>query len=50
MNQQGVTFLEVIVVVAILMIVSSLVSPSIQDWRQKQVGLRPESSSDLFQI
>jgi len=36
MNQQGVTFLEVIVVVAILLIVSSLVSPSIQGWRQKR--------------
>lgn len=36
MNQHGVTFLEVIVVIAILMIVTSLVSPSITDWRQKR--------------
>ena len=36
MNQHGVTFLEVIIVIAILMIVSSLVSPSIADWRQKR--------------
>ena len=36
MNQHGVTFLEVIIVIAILMIVSSLVSPSITDWRQKR--------------
>lgn len=36
MNQHGVTFLEVIIVIAILMIVTSLVSPSITDWRQKR--------------
>ena len=36
MNQHGVTFLEVIVVIAILMIVTSLVSPSLGDWRQRQ--------------
>ena len=36
MNQHGITFLEVIVVIAILMIVTSLVSPSIGDWRQKR--------------
>lgn len=36
MNQHGVTFLEVIIVIAILMIVTSLVSPSIADWRQKR--------------
>lgn len=36
MNQHGVTFLEVIIVIAILMIVTSLVSPSISDWRQKR--------------
>uniref|UniRef100_B1XUC4 General secretion pathway protein H n=1 Tax=Polynucleobacter necessarius subsp. necessarius (strain STIR1) TaxID=452638 RepID=B1XUC4_POLNS len=37
MNQHGVTFLEVIIVITILMvIVSSLVSPSITDWRQKR--------------
>ena len=36
MNQHGVTFLEIIVVVAILMIVTSLVSPGIGDWRQRQ--------------
>lgn len=36
MNQHGVTFLEVIIVIAILMIVTSLVSPSITDWRQRE--------------
>ena len=36
MNQHGVTFLEVIIVIAILMIVTSLVSPSVSDWRQKR--------------
>lgn len=36
MNQHGVTFLEVIVVIAILMIVTSMVSPSITDWRLKR--------------
>ncbi|WP_114689376.1 Tfp pilus assembly protein FimT/FimU [Polynucleobacter necessarius] len=36
MNQHGVTFLEVIVVIEILMIVTSLVSPSLGDWRQRQ--------------
>ena len=36
MNQHGITFLEVIIVIAILMIVGSLVSPSISDWRQKR--------------
>ena len=36
MNQQGVTFLEIVVVIAILMITSALVAPSIQDWRQKR--------------
>jgi Tfp pilus assembly protein PilE len=36
MNQHGVTFLEAIIVIAILMIVTSLVSPSIADWRQKR--------------
>ena len=36
MNQHGVTFLEVIIVIAILMIATSLVSPSITDWRQKR--------------
>jgi type II secretory pathway pseudopilin PulG len=36
MNQHGVTFLEVIIVIAILMIVTSLVSPGITDWRQKR--------------
>jgi hypothetical protein len=35
MNQQGASFLEVIVVISILLIVSSLISPSISDWRQK---------------
>ena len=49
MNQQGVTFLEVIVVVAILMIVSSLVSPSIQDWRQKR-ALESDFHAILAQI
>ena len=36
MSQHGVTFLEVIVVIAILMIVTSLVSPSLGDWRQRR--------------
>ena len=36
MNQHGATFLEVIVVIAILMVVTSLVSPNITDWRQKR--------------
>lgn len=36
MNQHGVTFLEVIIVIAILMIVTSLVSPGISEWRQKR--------------
>lgn len=36
MNQHGVTFLEVIIVIAILMIATSLVSPSISDWRQRR--------------
>lgn len=49
MNQQGVTFLEVIVVVAILLIVSSLVSPNIQDWRQKK-ALEADFNSILSKI
>lgn len=49
MNQQGVTFLEVIVVVAILLIVSSLVSPNIQDWRQKR-ALESDFYAVLAQI
>ena len=49
MNQQGVTFLEVIVVVAILMIVSSLVSPNIQSWRQKK-ALESDFHAVLAQI
>lgn len=49
MNQQGVTFLEVIVVVAILLIVSSLVSPNIQDWRQKR-ALESDFHAVLAQI
>ena len=36
MNQHGVTFLEVIIVIAILMIVTAFVSPGITDWRQKR--------------
>lgn len=36
MNEQGVSFLEIIVVVAILMIVGAFVSPSIGDWRGKR--------------
>lgn len=36
MKQTGVSFLEVVVVVAILMIVSSFLAPSITDWRQKR--------------
>lgn len=49
MNQQGVTFLEVIVVVAILLIVTSLVSPNIQDWRQKK-ALESDFYAVLAQI
>lgn len=36
MNQRGVTFLEIIVVVGILAVTSMLVAPSIEDWRQKR--------------
>ncbi len=36
MKQRGVSFLEIIVVVGILMIVSAFVSPSIMDWRSKR--------------
>lgn len=36
MRQRGVSFLEVIVVVAILLIASSFVSPSITEWRSKR--------------
>lgn len=36
MKQRGVSFLEVIVVVAILLVVSAFVSPSIMDWRAKR--------------
>jgi len=36
MKQRGVSFLEIVVVVAILMIVSAFVSPSITDWRGKR--------------
>lgn len=36
MKQRGVSFLEIIVVVAILLIASSFVSPSITQWRAKR--------------
>jgi len=36
MKQRGVSFLEVIVVVAILLVASAFVSPSIMDWRAKR--------------
>ncbi len=36
MNQSGVSFLEVIAVVGILMIVSAFVAPNIVDWRNKR--------------
>jgi len=36
MKQRGVSFLEIIVVVAILTIVGAFVSPSIMDWRGKR--------------
>ena len=36
MNQEGITFFEVIIVIAILMIATTLVSPSIGNWRQKR--------------
>jgi Tfp pilus assembly protein FimT len=49
MNQQGVTFLEIVVVIAILMITSALVAPSIQDWRQKR-ALENDFLSVLAQI
>jgi type II secretory pathway pseudopilin PulG len=49
MSQQGVTFLEVIVVIAILMITTSLVSPSIGDWRQKR-ALESDFHAVLSQI
>ena len=49
MNQQGVTFLEVIVVVAILVIVSGLVTPNIQDWRQRR-ALESDYHAVLAQI
>lgn len=49
MNQQGVTFLEIVVVIAILMITSALVAPSIQDWRQKR-ALESDFMAVLAQI
>lgn len=49
MNQQGVTFLEIVVVIAILMITSALVAPSIQDWRQKR-ALESDFMAVLSQI
>ncbi|QWD61794.1 Tfp pilus assembly protein FimT/FimU [Polynucleobacter sp. MWH-UH25E] len=36
MKQKGVSFLEVIVVVGILLIVSSFITPSIMNWRAKR--------------
>ena len=49
MNQQGVTFLEIVVVIAVLMITSALVAPSIQDWRQKR-ALEADFHAVLAQI
>ena len=49
MNQQGVTFLEIVVVIAILMITSALVAPTIQDWRLKR-ALEADFQSILAQI
>lgn len=49
MNQQGVTFLEIVVVIAILAITSALVAPSIQDWRQKR-ALESDFQAVLSQI
>ncbi len=49
MSQQGVTFLEVVVVIAILMIATALVSPSIGDWRQKR-ALESDFYAVLSQI
>ena len=49
MNQQGVTFLEIVVVIAILMITSALVAPSIQEWRQKR-ALESDYLAVLAQI
>lgn len=49
MNQQGVTFLEIVVVIAIMMITSALVAPSIQNWRQKR-ALESDFHAVLAQI
>lgn len=49
MSQEGVTFLEIVVVIAILMITTSLVSPSIGDWRQ-QSALEADFHAVLSQI
>lgn len=49
MNQQGVTFLEIVVVTAVLMITSALVAPSIQDWRQKR-ALEADFQAVLAQV
>jgi Tfp pilus assembly protein FimT len=49
MNQRGVTFLEIIVVIAILMVTSMLVAPNIQDWRQKR-ALESDFNAVLAQI
>lgn len=49
MNQRGVSFLEVIVVVAILTVTSMLVAPNIQDWRQKR-ALEADFNAVLAQI
>ena len=49
MSQHGVTFLEVIVVIGILMIATSLVSPAIGDWRQKR-ALESDFHAILSQI
>lgn len=49
MSQRGVSFLEVIVVVAILTVTSMLVAPNIQDWRQKR-ALEADFNAVLSQI
>ena len=49
MSQQGVTFLEVIVVIAILMITTSMVSPAISDWRQRR-ALESDFHAVLVQV
>lgn len=49
MRQVGATFLEVIVVVAILMIAASFISPAIGNWRQKR-ALESDYQAVLSQV